>query len=128
MKPGEANKLYLLHILQTIFGAENVTPEHIFHPVRRWRFDYAVIPAKIAVEYDGINFSGHGGRHSSLVGMTQDHEKMNQAILLGWKVFRFTKKNFDGKMTKGISTPFEILTEAKDAFKLQETTEFRLQD
>jgi very-short-patch-repair endonuclease len=100
MKPGEANKSYLLHVLQTLFGAENVTPEHRFHPVRRWRFDYAIIPAKLAIEYDGHGgFTRAGGmsRHGSITGMAGDCEKYNQARIHGWTVMRFTALHFTAK-------------------------------
>ena len=50
MKPGEINKLAVLQTLQTIFGAERVVSEFKFHPVRRWRFDYAIPEIKLAVE------------------------------------------------------------------------------
>jgi hypothetical protein len=47
MALGNDNKMYLLHTLQTIFGTENVVCEYKFHPVRRWRFDYACVFNKI---------------------------------------------------------------------------------
>jgi hypothetical protein len=100
MKAGESNKLYLHHILQTMFGAENVVAEFKFHPTRRWRFDWAIPSVKIAVEYDG-----HGGfvkkgavsRHGSITGMTGDCEKYNQARIHGWIVLRFTALYFTAK-------------------------------
>jgi very-short-patch-repair endonuclease len=100
VKPGESNKLYLLHILQTLFGTENVIPEHRFHPVRRWRFDYAVPSIKLSCEYDGHGgFVGKGGvsRHGSITGMTGDCEKFNQARIHGWTVLRFTALHFTAK-------------------------------
>ena len=103
MKPGEANKLYLCHILQTLFGAENVVAEHRFHPIRRWRFDYSVPIAKIAVEYDGHGgFVKAGGvsRHGSITGMTGDCEKYNHARIQGWNVLRFTALHFTAKTCK----------------------------
>jgi very-short-patch-repair endonuclease len=90
MKPGELNKLTILKTLQQIFGADEVVVEHKFHPVRRWRFDYAVPRIKLAVEYDGYSSTGHQGRHASLVGMTGDAEKLNHATGLGWRVLQFT--------------------------------------
>lgn len=113
MKAGDSNKLTILATMQRVFGAENVVKEHKFHPVRRWRFDYAVPEIKLAVEYDGVSNYGHAGRHSSLVGMTGDNEKFNTANLMGWTVLRFTKMNFGGKKTKGISTAVEMIERAK---------------
>ena len=60
-------------------------PEFSFHPVRKWRFDFAWPDKKIALE-----IQGHGPGHTSKKGMTQDADKNNTAILLGWKVVYFT--------------------------------------
>ena len=97
MKPGESNKLYLEHVLQTMFGDENVVIEYKFHPVRRWKFDFALPSIKLAVEYDGHGgFTKAGGvsRHGSIIGMTGDCEKYNQARIHGWTVLRFTALYF----------------------------------
>ncbi|MDR1579147.1 MAG: endonuclease domain-containing protein [Synergistaceae bacterium] len=61
--------------------------EYRFHPVRRWRFDAAFPEKKIAVEIDGGAFIG--GRHTRGAGFKADCEKLNNAALLGWRVFRF---------------------------------------
>jgi len=102
MKPGESNKLALLYTLQTIFGADRVVAEYRFHPVRMWRFDYAVPEIRLAVEYHGhAGFVGKGGAsgHSSIKGLTNDCEKTNKAIASGWRVLAFTALHFrhDGR-------------------------------
>jgi very-short-patch-repair endonuclease len=61
--------------------------EHRFHPTRRWRFDAAFPEKRIGVEIDGGAFIG--GRHTRGVGFKNDCEKLNNAALLGWRVFRF---------------------------------------
>ncbi len=97
MKPGELNKLQIHAILKTIFGDELVVTEHVFHPTRKWRFDYAVPKIKLAIEYNGhggfIGKSGASG-HSSIKGITNDAEKMNSAIACGWRVLAFTALHF----------------------------------
>lgn len=55
-----------------------------FHPVRRWRFDYIVTTTKIAVEVNGGLYSS--GRHSRGAGAEKDMEKLNEALILGWRV------------------------------------------
>jgi hypothetical protein len=65
------------------------SPEYRFHPKRRWRFDYAWSDAKIAIECEGGTWGN--GRHNRGKGYAADCEKYNQAILLGWRVLRFTK-------------------------------------
>lgn len=67
--------------------------EHKFHPKRRWLFDYAIIDKKIAIEYEGV-FGGGKSRHTTVTGYTGDTEKYNEATLLGWKVLRYTAKNY----------------------------------
>lgn len=65
-----------------------------FAPPRFWRFDFAW-PERglIAVEIEGGVFI-HGG-HSRGVDFTDDCEKYNIAALLGWRVYRFTVKQFE---------------------------------
>ncbi len=60
--------------------------EHRFHPTRRWRFDYAWPVQRVALEIDGA--SGSYGRHSRPGGMRADHEKLNTAAVMGWRVIR----------------------------------------
>lgn len=62
--------------------------EYKFHPVRKWRFDYAIPEHKIALEVEGGVWTG--GRHTSSVGFIKDMEKYNTATLMGWRVFRTT--------------------------------------
>lgn len=62
--------------------------EYRFHPVRKWRFDFAWPGKMIAVEVDGGTWSG--GRHTRGAGFEKDCEKVNTAVLMGWRVFRFT--------------------------------------
>lgn len=62
--------------------------EFRFHPVRRWRFDYAWALAHLAVEIEGGTWQG--GRHSRGAGYEQDAEKQNTALALGWRLLRYT--------------------------------------
>ena len=62
--------------------------EYRFHPVRRWRFDYALPAQLIAVEVEGGVWTR--GRHVSPRGFLSDMEKYNTATAMGWKVFRVT--------------------------------------
>jgi len=67
--------------------------EFKFHPVRRWRFDFAFPEQMVAVEVEGGAWNG--GRHTRGSGFTADCEKYNAAALLGWRVFRFTVKQVE---------------------------------
>jgi len=97
MSAGNENKQSLLLIIRSIFGESLVETEFKFHPVRRWRFDYAIPEIKLAVEYQGhAGFVGKFGAsgHSSIKGITNDCEKFNQAVGLGWRVLAFTALHF----------------------------------
>ncbi len=60
--------------------------EYKFHPVRKWRFDYAIPAHKIAIEVEGGVWTG--GRHTSPKGFLGDMEKYNTATAMGWRVLR----------------------------------------
>jgi hypothetical protein len=63
--------------------------EVTFHPVKKWRFDYAWLDLKVALEVHGGVFAN--GRHTRGKGFTEDKVKMNNAQLLGWIVIEVTK-------------------------------------
>jgi len=65
--------------------------EHRFSDTRGWRFDFACLSAKIAVEVEGGTSSGRS-RHSRGVGFSNDCVKYNTAAREGWEVYRFTTK------------------------------------
>ena len=66
-------------------GAPAPTPQHSFHPNRRWLLDFAWPDLRIAVEVHGGTFSR--GRHVTGKGFWSDRIKMNAALRLNWKVF-----------------------------------------
>lgn len=66
--------------------------EFRFHPVRKWRFDFAIPEIKLAIEYEGI--IADKSRHTNIKGYTEDANKYNEAQKLGWKVLRYTALNY----------------------------------
>lgn len=69
--------------------------EYRFHPTRRWRFDFAIPETKLAVEVEGITSWGKNkngtmklGRHQTAKGIEGDLEKYDEAMRLGWNVYR----------------------------------------
>ena len=75
-------------LLCRLAGLPEPVAEYRFDPVRRWRFDWAFVPQKVAVEQEGAIFTQ--GRHTRGAGVIKDMEKYNRAASLGWKVFRGT--------------------------------------
>ncbi len=69
--------------------------EHRFAAPRRWRFDHAWLPQKVALECDGAIFAK--GRHTRGKGVLADHEKLNMAAVLGWRVLRCTPQTIKSK-------------------------------
>lgn len=67
--------------------------EYQFHPTRKWRFDYAFPPYKVAVEIEGGVWIR--GRHTRGKGYTEDIKKYNAAVVLGWRVIRMTPEMWD---------------------------------
>lgn len=71
-----------------VAGIEPPRIEHRFHPVRRWRFDFAWPGVMLALEIEGGTWSA--GRHVRGRGFEEDCEKHNEAALCGWRVLRAT--------------------------------------
>lgn len=85
-KQHDESDLFTVYVKQEL-GADMVK-EYMFHPTRKWRFDYAIPALKIAVECDGGVWTG--GRHIRPQGYIKDMEKFNAAAELGWVVLKFT--------------------------------------
>lgn len=62
--------------------------EYKFHPKRRFRFDFAWPDHLLAVEIEGGSWIA--GRHSRGTGFEADCLKYDEAIRLGWNVYRAT--------------------------------------
>ena len=59
-----------------------------FSPSRRWLADFVWPASNLLVEVEGGTWSG--GRHVRGTGFETDCEKLNAAVLLGYRVLRFT--------------------------------------
>jgi len=62
--------------------------EYKFHPKRKWRFDFAFPDIKLAIECEGGVWSD--GRHTRGKGFVGDSEKYNEAVIMGWRILRYT--------------------------------------
>lgn len=87
--------LFIISVLQELHL--NVTAEYMFHPERLWRFDYAIISCKIAIEVEGGVWTQ--GRHTRGKGYIADMEKYNEAVALGWRLIRVTPQQLNKRYT-----------------------------
>ncbi len=88
--PSSLERRFVALLLQS--GLPLPLPEHPFARDwgRRWRFDFAWPDLRLAVEVDGGIWIPGGGRHNRGAGYEADVEKLNVAVILGWRVLRFT--------------------------------------
>ena len=59
---------------------------------RRWRFDVASPVHKVAIEIEGGLWTR--GRHARGKGAIEDMCKYNRAVVLGWRLLRYTPDQF----------------------------------
>jgi len=80
-----AAEIFHLQLLEAGLLGER---EYKFHPIRRWRIDYAWPEYMLAVEIEGAIWTQ--GRHTRGSGFLKDLEKYNTLTLLGWRLLRFS--------------------------------------
>lgn len=79
-----------------IFCQENnltLEKEYHFDPERKWRSDFAILEPKILIEFEGGIYNPNGD-HRSVKGISRDIDKYNSAERLGWRVQRYSAKNY----------------------------------
>lgn len=99
-------------------GLPKPTFEFYFHPTRKWRFDCALVDAKIAIEVEGGAFTE--GRHTRGAGYVNDLKKYNEATIYGWRLLRYTPQQIkngawaeDVKVALGVSGSSRASTPAE---------------
>lgn len=93
---GNKQKEYIdsmLRVLKLQGKINDYVKEHKFLNNRKFRMDWAIPEYKICIEYEGI-FSTKSG-HRTITGVLSDIEKYNLATMDGWKVLRYTAKNYE---------------------------------
>lgn len=70
------------------WGLPEPVPEYRFKPPRQWRFDWAWLSARVAVEIQGGLFSA--GRHVRGAALLAEYEKLDEAVIAGWRVLLVT--------------------------------------
>lgn len=81
--PPESAESQVMEALCRCSAGAQVQREWAFHPDRKWRFDFAWAAVKLALEIEGR------GRHQTVIGVLNDCEKYNRALVMGWRVLRF---------------------------------------
>ena len=85
----QKNFLKLVGKLLDFLGCD-LRIEYRFHPKRKWRFDLAILSAKVALEIDG-----YGKGHYGIKGRENDNKKDAEAQFLGWYVPRVAWKHVE---------------------------------
>ena len=68
---------------------------------RQWRLDFAWPQQRLGMEVDGGAWTQ--GRHTRGKGFIEDMAKSNAAVLLGWRVLRYTPQQIDtGEWIEGV--------------------------
>jgi hypothetical protein len=83
-----------LQFIKKILDSQNIgyMTEYRFAPPRRFRFDICLPAFKVAIEYEGLGFKKTG--HTTSDGYTKNCEKYNLAASKGWRLYRYTFKNY----------------------------------
>ena len=77
--------------------------EYRFDTVRKFKFDYANLRLKIAIEIEGGIYTGTG--HAKTGRFLSDMEKYNEAAIKGWIILRYghgQEKKIAGDVKKAI--------------------------
>lgn len=65
-------------------GLPEPVSEHRFHELRKWRFDFAWLKQRVALEVQGGIWTA--GRHSRGAALLKEWEKLNAAAKMGWRI------------------------------------------
>lgn len=97
--------------------------QYRFHPTRRWQFDFAYPPGKVAIEIEGVTYFGpQTGRHQTAKGLAADAEKYNAAIECGWRVLRYTQVQVKADPIGVIEQIERVLLSAVDTWPVVAST------
>lgn len=105
-------ELMFLRTWENVLGLKDRPQmQYVFHPTRKWRFDFAWPEVRVAVEIDGGIFVGGG--HNRGVRFSQDADKHNEAVLLGWRLLRFTTVQIRGEPVQCIDKVRKLIADQR---------------
>lgn len=109
VKPRHVGKQVLFDFLVEAIRRHGLEPafEYQFDVNRRWRFDVAVLPGKVAIELQGGTFMG--GRHTRGRGYENDCKKTLAAAADGWLVLPITYTMLEENLMDTLATVERIL-------------------
>ena len=88
MRQGIGANVNVFYGLCRKYGLPIACPEYRFDKTRKWRFDYAFLPQRVALEVEGGVWTR--GRHTRGTGYVKDLEKYSEAAAQGWRLIRVT--------------------------------------
>lgn len=82
-----------------VSGLPTPVAEYKFHPTRKWRFDWCwPLPEhRLALEEQGGLFVQ--GRHTRGAALLKEHEKLNEAAAMGFRVLFVVPKELESVAT-----------------------------
>jgi hypothetical protein len=97
----------------TYYPEIDLHSEWRFATPRRFRFDFAHLPSKVAIELQGGIFTSNT-RHINGAALVKEHEKLNLAALYGWRLFYVSAKTVnDENIYRLIATAIQQSVAAK---------------
>lgn len=75
--------------------------------LRDWRFDFAFVEQKVAIEVNGGTWVS--GRHNRASSIADDYRKLNAAASLGWRVLQFTTDQVSDGEGEAVSTVLKTI-------------------
>ena len=88
----ELEDILMMQIQQA--GLPMPVREYRFHPIRKWRADFAYPDRKLLIEVEGGLYGK--SRHTTVSGMLEDAVKYNEATKLGYRLLRFVSPQITG--------------------------------
>lgn len=114
MSDAEREFFFYLKTLAPPALIDQLSYNYRFHPRRKWRFDFALPDIKIAIEIEGVFYSGRTSRHTTAAGYAQDCEKYNNAVLAKWWILRYTNYQIRSDINSCVDQIVELWKREKD--------------